>query len=49
MEKNVIKNFKKRLKAGEKVYGVQIGPGNDPTETVKALKEFGFDFFLNYI
>ena len=46
MEKNVIKNFKKRLKAGEKVYGVQIGPGNDPTETVKALKEFGFDFFI---
>ena len=32
--------------AGEIVYGLQIGPGNDPPETVKALKEFGFDFII---
>jgi 2-keto-3-deoxy-L-rhamnonate aldolase RhmA len=43
---NVSLNFKKRLEAGEIVYGQTIGPGNDPLKTVKALKDFGFDFII---
>ena len=46
MEKNVTYNFKKRLHAGETVFGQVIGPGNDPEKTVKALKDFGFDFIM---
>jgi 2-keto-3-deoxy-L-rhamnonate aldolase RhmA len=46
MELNVTKEFKKRLQAGETVYGMQIGPGNEPRETVKALKESGVDFII---
>ncbi len=46
MEKNVTYNFKKRLQAGERVYGQTIGPGNDPEKTVQALKDFGYDFIM---
>ncbi len=46
MATNVTLNFKKRLQAGEIVYGQTIGPGNDPQKTVKALKDFGFDFII---
>jgi len=46
MALNVTVNFKKRLQAGEIVFGQTIGPGNDPEKTVKALKDFGFDFFM---
>ncbi|MFC1916437.1 HpcH/HpaI aldolase/citrate lyase family protein [Chloroflexota bacterium] len=46
MEKNVAYNFKKRLQAGEIVFGQTIGPGNDPGKTVQALKDFGFDFII---
>jgi len=46
MATNIALNFKKRLQAGEIVYGQTIGPGNDPPKTVKALKDFGFDFII---
>ena len=46
MATNVALNFKKRLQAGEIVYGQTVGPGNDPIKTVKALKDFGFDFII---
>ena len=46
MALNVTFNFKKRLQAGDIVYGQTIGPGNDPEKTVKALKDFGFDFIM---
>jgi len=46
MTLNVTYNFKKRLQAGEVVFGQTIGPGNDPEKTVKALKDFGFDFIM---
>ena len=46
MEKNVTYDFKKRLHAGEVVFGQTIGPGNDPEKTVRALKDFGFDFIM---
>jgi len=46
MALNVTYNFKKRLKAGEIVFGQTIGPGNDPEKTVQALKSFGFDFIM---
>ncbi len=46
MTLNVTHNFKKRLAAGEIVFGQTIGPGNDPEKTVQALKDFGFDFIM---
>ncbi|MDP7285616.1 MAG: aldolase/citrate lyase family protein [Dehalococcoidales bacterium] len=39
-------NMKMRMQAGEKVYGTLIGPGNVPEKTVRALRDFGFDFFM---
>jgi 2-keto-3-deoxy-L-rhamnonate aldolase RhmA len=46
MALNVTYNFKKKLQAGELVFGQTIGPGNDPEKTVKALKDFGYDFIM---
>lgn len=46
METNITKNFKKRLQEGERVFGVQIGPGNDPRETMQALEGSGVDFII---
>jgi len=46
MALNVTYHFKKRLQAGEIVFGQTIGPGNDPEKTVKALKDFGFDLIM---
>ncbi len=46
MATNVTLEFKKRLQAGELVYGQTIGPGNDPDKTVEALKGFGYDFVM---
>jgi 2-keto-3-deoxy-L-rhamnonate aldolase RhmA len=46
MALNVTYNFRKRLQAGEIVFGQTIGPGNDPEKTVKALKDFGYDFIM---
>ncbi len=46
MALNVTDNFRKRLQAGEIVFGQTIGPGNDPEKTVKALKDFGYNFIM---
>jgi len=46
MQENVAYNFKLQLQAGKKVFGPLIGPGNDPEKTVKALKDFGYDFIM---
>jgi len=43
---NATCNLKKRLAAGEKVFGQLIGPGNDPVKTVKTLKEMGDDYLM---
>ncbi|MBU2534946.1 MAG: aldolase/citrate lyase family protein [Chloroflexota bacterium] len=46
MALNVTLNFKKELQKGKIVLGQTIGPRNDPDKTVKALKDFGFDFIM---
>lgn len=46
MEKNVTYKLKQKMQAGEKVFGTLIGPRNEPEKTVRALKEFGFDFII---
>ncbi len=46
MAKNVTYNFKMKMQSGEKVFGQTIGPGNDPEKTVRALKDFGYDFIM---
>jgi 2-keto-3-deoxy-L-rhamnonate aldolase RhmA len=46
MALNVTLNLKKRMQKGEVVYGQTIGPGNDPDQTVQALKSFGYDFIM---
>ncbi|MBE9513527.1 MAG: hypothetical protein IMY83_00655 [Chloroflexi bacterium] len=46
MEKNTGRDFVLELQAGKKVFGPLIGPGNDPEDTVGALKDFGYDFIM---
>lgn len=46
MEKNVTYKLKLKMQAGERVFGQTIGPGGDPEKTVRALKDFGFDFIM---
>jgi len=46
MALNATYNLKMRMQAGEKVYGTLIGPGNEPGKMVRALQDFGFDFFM---
>lgn len=46
MGKNATYNMKLKLQAGGKIFGQLIGPGGDPWETVKALKDLGDDFFM---
>ena len=46
MALNVTLDFKKELQKGKIVFGQTIGPRNDPDKTVKALKDFGFDFIM---
>jgi 2-keto-3-deoxy-L-rhamnonate aldolase RhmA len=46
MALNVTLNFKKELQKGKIVFGQTIGPRNDPDKTVKALKDYGFDFIM---
>ena len=46
MARNVTLNFKKELQKGKIVFGQTIGPRNDPDKTVKALKDYGFDFIM---
>jgi len=46
VEKNITYNFKLKLQSGKKVFGQIVGPGNDPEKMARALKEFGYDFFI---
>lgn len=46
MALNVTLNLKKQMEEGKIVFGQTIGPGNDPEETVAALKEYGYDFIM---
>lgn len=46
MALNATYKLKSKMQAGKKVFGPLLGPGNDPGQTVKALKEFGCDFFM---
>mgnify|MGYP000073551681 CR=1 FL=1 len=46
MALNVTLDFKKKLQAGKIVFGQTIGPGNDPEKTVRALKDYGYDFIM---
>lgn len=46
MRKNVTKDFKARLKAGDRLFCAMMGPGNDPDKTVAALKEYGYDYVI---
>ena len=43
---NATFNMKKKLQAGEKMFGQLVGPGGDPGETVKALKDLGDGFVM---
>jgi 2-keto-3-deoxy-L-rhamnonate aldolase RhmA len=44
MGKNATYNLKVKMQSGENAFGQLIGPGNEPAPTVKALKDFGYDF-----
>lgn len=46
MEKNVTYNLKLKMQAGETVFSAMVGPGSDPQKTVRALKDFGYDFII---
>ncbi len=46
MKKNLTREFKQRMSAGDRVFCALIGPGNDPDKTTVALKDFGFDFIM---
>jgi 2-keto-3-deoxy-L-rhamnonate aldolase RhmA len=46
MKRNSGHEFKERLRAGQRVFGPLVGPGNDPEATVDAIKAFGYDFFM---
>ena len=46
MKKNLTREFKERMNAGDRVFCALIGPGNDPDKTVAALKDFGYDFVM---
>jgi len=46
VKKNITRDFKERLAAGDRVFCALIGPGNDPEKTTAALKEFGYDFIM---
>jgi len=46
MALNVTLNLKRKMKEGKIVFGHTIGPGNDPEKTVKASKDYGFDFIM---
>ncbi len=43
---NATYNLKRRLKAGEKVFGQLVGPGGDPAKTVRALKDLGDGYVM---
>lgn len=43
---NATLNLKRKMLAGEKVYGQLIGPGGEPGKTVEALKKLGDSFLM---
>jgi 2-keto-3-deoxy-L-rhamnonate aldolase RhmA len=43
---NATYNLKKRIQAGDKVFGQLVGPGGDPEKTVRTLKELGDGFMI---
>ncbi len=43
---NATLNLKKKMLAGDKVYGQLIGPGGEPGKTVEALKKLGDGFLM---
>ena len=46
MSLNATYNLKLKMQEGKIIFGQTIGPGNDPEKTVKALKDFGYDFIM---
>lgn len=46
MRQNIVHDFKLALQQGRKVFGTLIGPGNEPEETVTAIKNMGFDYCM---
>ena len=46
MELNATYKLKSKMQSGKKVFGPLLGPGNEPGQTVKALKDFGYDFIM---
>ena len=46
MGRNATYKLKSKIQSGEKVFGPLLGPGNEPAETVRALKDFGYDFIM---
>jgi 2-keto-3-deoxy-L-rhamnonate aldolase RhmA len=46
MSLNATYNLKLKMQEGKITFGQTIGPGNDPEKTVKALKDFGYDFIM---
>ena len=46
MELNATYKLKAKMQSGKEVFGPLLGPGNEPGQTVKALKDFGYDFIM---
>lgn len=46
MKLNATYKLKSKMQSGKKVFGPLLGPGNEPGETVRALKDFGYDFIM---
>jgi len=43
MKINLGREYKERLMAGDRMFSLMMGPGNDPEKTVSIAKEFGVD------
>ena len=46
MELNATYKLKSKMQSGKKVFGPLVGSGNNPEQTVRALKDFGYDFIM---
>ena len=46
MKMNIGKEYKERIQAGERMFSLAMGPGNDPEKTVSIVKEFGVDSIM---
>lgn len=44
--KNATYNLKRKMASGAPVFTALLGPGNDPTATIKTMKGAGFDFLI---